>query len=101
MARVECELKERGLEPSGQAAHFVCVLSLAWPDGQCESFEGIVHGRLRFPPRGTKGFGYDPIFVADGHALSFGEMEPAAKHALSHRARAFARLIEACFAPAA
>lgn len=101
MARVERELKTRGLEPSGQQAHFVCALSLAWPDGHCESFEGIVHGRLRFPPRGTRGFGYDPIFVADGYAITFGEMEPAAKHAISHRARAFALLIEACFDGAA
>lgn len=98
MARVERELRARGLEPSGQPAHFVCALSLAWPDGHCESFEGKVHGRLTFPPRGSFGFGYDPIFIADGHDITFGEMAPAAKHAISHRARAFALLIEACFA---
>ena len=97
MDRVERELRARGLEPSGQPAHFVCALALAWPDGHCESFEGKVHGRLAFPPRGRNGFGYDPIFIADGHAITFGEMEPAAKHAISHRARAFAQLIEACF----
>ena len=97
MARVERELKARRLEPSGQKAHFVCALALAWPDGHCETFEGVVHGRLSFPPHGDHGFGYDPIFIADDHALTFGEMEPAAKHAISHRARAFALLIEACF----
>ena len=99
MTRVERAIAERGLEPGGQPAHFVCALSLAWPDGHCESFEGIVRGHLVFPPRGSQGFGYDPIFVADGHDISFGEMEAAAKHAISHRARAFALLIEACFAP--
>ncbi|MGD9538620.1 MAG: RdgB/HAM1 family non-canonical purine NTP pyrophosphatase [Alphaproteobacteria bacterium] len=98
MSRVEAELRARGLEPEGQPAHFVCALALAWPDGRCENFEGIVRGHLLFPPRGTQGFGYDPIFVADGHDITFGEMAPAAKHAISHRARAFALLIEACFA---
>jgi len=98
MARVERELRARGLEPEGQPAHFVCVLSLAWPGGHVENFEGIVHGRLSFPPRGGLGFGYDPIFLAEGETLTFGEMEPAKKHAMSHRARAFAQLIEACFA---
>ncbi|MBM3483062.1 MAG: RdgB/HAM1 family non-canonical purine NTP pyrophosphatase [Alphaproteobacteria bacterium] len=101
MDRVERELRARGLEPSGQQAHFVCALALAWPDGHCESFEGKVHGRLGFPRRGQNGFGYDPIFIADGHAITFGEMEPVAKHAISHRARAFAQLIEACFGTAA
>ncbi|MSO75210.1 MAG: RdgB/HAM1 family non-canonical purine NTP pyrophosphatase [Alphaproteobacteria bacterium] len=97
MARVERDLKARGLEPSGQKAHFVCALSLAWPDGHRESFEGMVHGQLVFPPRGKQGFGYDPIFVADGHTITFGEMNSEAKHAISHRARAFALMIEACF----
>ena len=73
-------------------AHFVCVLSLAWPDGRTESFEGKVHGHLEFPPRGEKGFGYDPIFVPHGHDITFAEMEPAKKHAMSHRADAFAKL---------
>ena len=80
-------------------ARFVCVLSLAWPDGHCESFEGTVEGTLAWPPRGDKGFGYDPIFVPRGHDITFGEMDPAAKHAISHRADAFAKLIAACFAP--
>ncbi|NNC46976.1 MAG: RdgB/HAM1 family non-canonical purine NTP pyrophosphatase [Sphingomonas sp.] len=74
-------------------AHFVCVLTLAWPDGRVESFEGKVLGHLEFPPRGDKGFGYDPIFVPYGHDITFGEMEPAKKHAISHRADAFAKLI--------
>ncbi|WP_265530112.1 RdgB/HAM1 family non-canonical purine NTP pyrophosphatase [Sphingomicrobium marinum] len=73
-------------------AHFVCVLTLAWPDGRVESFEGKVLGHLEFPPRGDKGFGYDPIFVPHGHDITFGEMDPAKKHAISHRADAFAKL---------
>lgn len=73
-------------------ARFVCVLSLAWPDGRVENFRGEVMGRLVWPPRGDKGFGYDPIFVADGETITFGEMEPDRKHAMSHRANAFAKL---------
>jgi XTP/dITP diphosphohydrolase len=79
-------------------AHFVCALSLCWPEGGCATFEGTVHGTLVWPPRGRRGFGYDPIFMADGHTVTFGEMEPAAKHAISHRADAFRKLIAACFA---
>jgi XTP/dITP diphosphohydrolase len=79
-------------------AYFACALTLAWPDGGCETFEGTVHGRLVWPPRGDRGFGYDPMFVPDGHAITFGEMDPAAKHAMSHRARAFRHLVAACFA---
>ena len=86
MARVEAELGDQDA-----AAYFVCVLSLAWPDGTVESYEGEVHGHLEFPPRGANGFGYDPIFVADGKTETFGEMDPAAKHAMSHRANAFAK----------
>jgi len=78
-------------------AHFACALALAWPDGHVETFEGAVHGRLAWPPRGDKGFGYDPMFVPDGHEITFGEMAPDDKHAISHRARAFAKLIAACF----
>ena len=78
-------------------AHFVCALALAWPDDHAEVFQGEVHGRIVWPPRGTRGFGYDPIFIAEGYDVTFGEMDPAAKHAISHRARAFAKLIEACF----
>ncbi len=73
-------------------ASFVSVLSLAWPDGHVVSFEGIVRGQLVFPPRGDRGFGYDPIFVPEGETETFGEMDPARKHAMSHRAVAFAKL---------
>jgi XTP/dITP diphosphohydrolase len=83
---------------SDRRAHFVCALSLCWPDGTCDTFEGTVHGTLVWPPRGERGFGYDPIFVPEGHAVTFGEMDPAAKHAISHRADAFRKLITACFA---
>lgn len=84
-------------DSADRRARFVCVLTLAWHDGHCESFEGTVAGTLVWPPRGDRGFGYDPIFVPDGHDVTFGEMEPAAKHAISHRADAFAKLIAACF----
>ena len=77
-------------------AHFACALALAWPsDGQAEAFEGRVDGKLVWPPRGDRGFGYDPMFVAARHEQTFGEMEPAEKHAISHRARAFEKLVEA------
>ena len=77
-------------------AHFVCALSIAWPnDGQCESFEGRVDGKLVWPPRGDRGFGYDPMFVAAGHEETFGEMNPEDKHRISHRARAFEKLVAA------
>lgn len=78
-------------------AWFVCVLCLAWPDGHTESFLGRVDGQLVWPPRGTHGFGYDPIFVPAGGTLTFGEMDAVAKHAISHRARAFAQLLASCF----
>lgn len=74
-------------------ARFVCVLSLAWPDGHVESFRGEVRGRLVWPPRGEKGFGYDPMFVADGEDVTFGEMDPDKKHGMSHRAAAFEKLM--------
>ena len=93
MARVESEL---GRE-ADRGAWFACVLALCWPDGHCETFVGRVDGTLVWPPRGDSGFGYDPMFVPDGHALSFGEMEADAKHAISHRADAFAKLTAACF----
>ena len=83
-----------------RSANFICALALAWPDGYCETFEGRVDGVLVWPPRGTRGFGYDPVFVAHGHALTFGEMAPEDKHALSHRACAFRKLVAACFEPA-
>jgi XTP/dITP diphosphohydrolase len=99
MARVERELKARGAAPPWWA-FFVSVLALARPDGALETFEGRVDGTLVFPPRGTAGFGYDPIFRPDGHDRTFGEMSAEEKHgipadgslALSHRARAFQKL---------
>ena len=97
MARIERELKERGLAREGATAYFVSALSLCWPDGHIENFEGNIHGALTFPPRGENGCGYDPIFVPDGYAITFGEMAPDDKHALSHRARAFEKLVAACF----
>lgn len=95
MADVERRLAQAGA-PAEPDAHFVCALALAWPDGHCEIFEGTVHGYLVFPPRGARGFGYDPAFVPRGGALTFGEMDPAEKDRISHRAAAFARLAEAC-----
>ena len=92
MARVEAELGDS----DDRAAHFLCALALAWPDGHCACFEGRVDGTLVWPPRGARGFGYDPIFLPDGEALTFGEMPPEKKHAMSHRARAFAQLVAAC-----
>ncbi|MCY7398322.1 MAG: RdgB/HAM1 family non-canonical purine NTP pyrophosphatase [Sphingomonas bacterium] len=94
MERVWREVEAAGPD-AGHDAHFVCALSLAWPDGAIESFEGKVHGTLIWPPRGNNGFGYDAMFVANGDTRSFGEIEPAEKHAVSHRAAAFAKLVEA------
>ncbi|MBT7643116.1 MAG: RdgB/HAM1 family non-canonical purine NTP pyrophosphatase [Rhodobiaceae bacterium] len=84
--------------PVSRTARFICALSLAWPDGHVESFEGTVEGTLVWPMRGKNGFGYDPIFLPLGGDLTFGEMAPEAKHAMSHRADAFTQLVEACFA---
>lgn len=80
-----------------RTAKFVCALALAWPDGHVETFQGEVEGVITWPPRGDMGFGYDPIFVPVGHAITFAEMDPAAKHAMSHRAVAFRQLVDACF----
>ncbi|MGD1956033.1 MAG: RdgB/HAM1 family non-canonical purine NTP pyrophosphatase [Sphingomonadales bacterium] len=96
MGKVHEALEEWGIPDTERQAHFTCALSLAWPDGHCETFEGKVYGQITWPARGDKGFGYDPIFIADGYDITFGEMEPADKHAISHRARAFAQLVEAC-----
>ena len=93
MRRVEDELEALGPDAS-RNAHFVCALALCWPDGACEWFEGRVDGVLVWPPRGDKGFGYDPMFVPDGRDLTFGEMDPAEKHRISHRADAFRKLVE-------
>ncbi|HUE79039.1 MAG TPA: RdgB/HAM1 family non-canonical purine NTP pyrophosphatase [Sphingomicrobium sp.] len=95
MEQVWTRLEEAGPDAS-RDAHFACALSLAWPnDGQIESFEGRVDGTLVWPPRGDQGFGYDPMFVPAGFDQTFGEMEPAEKHRISHRARAFEKLVEA------
>lgn len=95
MARVEEELQKTGSED--RRANFTCALALAEPGGACKVFEGKVFGNLVFPPRGTCGFGYDPIFVPDGFEQTFGEMDQAMKHSMSHRARAFEKLMLACY----
>jgi XTP/dITP diphosphohydrolase len=91
MARVEKELHEKGA--SDFSARFVCALSIAMPHGEIKSFEGEVRGKLTFPPRGNLGFGYDPIFIPDGWEQTFGEIDPHVKNAMSHRARAFEKLL--------
>jgi len=104
MARIDALLRERdATTPERRKAHFVSALCVAWPDGHVEEFEATVDGTLVYPPRGHKGFGYDPMFLPDGLALTFGEMTSDDKHGLppkgkglSHRARAFLRLAEAC-----
>jgi len=97
MRRLADELSARGAwQGQGPRANFTAVLCLAWPDAEVALFEGRVYGHLVWPPRGSKGFGYDPMFVADGCALTFGEMEPDAKHAISHRARAFREFARVC-----
>ncbi len=84
-------------QAGNRGAHFVAVLTLAWPDGHRETFRGEVHGTLVWPPRGDKGFGYDPMFLPEGETRTFGEIEPVTKHGMSHRARAFEKLVTACF----
>jgi XTP/dITP diphosphohydrolase len=104
MATIEEKLRERGAtSPDRRTAHFVSALCVAWPDGHVEGFEERVDGTLVWPPRGDQGFGYDPMFLPDGHARTFGEMSGEEKHGLpprgkglSHRARAFLKLAEAC-----
>jgi XTP/dITP diphosphohydrolase len=106
MENVEAKLHERGAtNPAQRGAHFVSALCVAWPDGHLEEFEGRVDGTIVWPPRGDKGFGYDPVFLPDGHGRTFGEMPGEEKHGLppqgkglSHRARAFLKLAEACLA---
>ena len=95
MAKVEERLEAAGA--TDLAAWFTCALAVAWPNGAAVVVEGRIDGTLSFPPRGDRGFGYDPIFVPDGGAASFGEMEPAVKDAMSHRAQAFAKLKAALF----
>jgi XTP/dITP diphosphohydrolase len=94
---IAMERVRRELGAKDPSAHFVCALALAWPDGEVEAVEGRVYGRLVFPPRGERGFGYDPIFIPDGHDITFAEMDPNDKHRMSHRADAFAQLVDRCF----
>lgn len=94
MRRVQESIEAAGPDAS-RNAHFVCALALCWPDGHSEWFEGRVDGTLVWPPRGDRGFGYDPMFVPTGRDLTFGEMDPAEKHAISHRADAFRKLVDA------
>jgi XTP/dITP diphosphohydrolase len=93
MARVHRELGDKD-----SSATFVSVLALAWPEGDEQLFRGEVCGALTWPPRGDNGFGYDPIFIPNGHAITFGEMAPEEKYAIDHRSRAFAKLVAASFA---
>ena len=93
MARVDEELGARGArEPRERKARFICSLCLAQPDGTLETFDGTVEGTIVWPPRGDHGFGYDPIFLPEGETMTFGEMDPERKHAMSHRANAFRKL---------
>jgi XTP/dITP diphosphohydrolase len=96
MTRIHDELRHKGLtdkDLATSAAKFVCALCIALPSGESKVFEGEVHGRLSFPPRGDHGFGYDPIFIADGMDQTFAEIDPVRKHAMSHRAKAFEKLL--------
>ena len=95
MDAVETALAKTGT--TDHSAEFICALAIVWPDGDVVCVEGRVKGQLLFPPRGTMGFGYDPIFQPNGHKISFGEMDPDTKHAISHRADAFAQLLSRCF----
>ena len=97
MGKVEGMLQERGPEVP-RAAAFHCVLALAWPEGESAVYEGRVAGSLAWPPRGTLGFGYDPVFVPAGMEQTFAELDPAEKHRISHRADAFAKLVAEQFA---
>ncbi|WP_062767330.1 RdgB/HAM1 family non-canonical purine NTP pyrophosphatase [Sphingopyxis terrae] len=96
MGKVEGLLAEQG-PGVDRSACFVCTLALAWPDGHAEIFEGRATGSLTWPPRGTLGFGYDPVFVPTGKSLTYAEIDPAEKHAISHRADAFAKLVAGVF----
>lgn len=97
MRKVADALTEIGPWKSGEPkANFISVLCLAWPDGEVTFYEGRIDGRLVWPPRGTNGFGYDPMFLADGETETFGEMEPKRKYSMSHRTRAFAHFKRAC-----
>ena len=92
MGKVEGLLAEQGPDVD-RSCHFACVLAIAWPDGTSVVYEGGAEGTITWPPRGTVGFGYDPVFVARGGTLTFAELDPAEKHRISHRADAFAKLV--------
>lgn len=92
MGKVEGMLQALGPE-ADRRAWFTCVLAIAWPDGECLTYEGRIDGAIVWPPRGGRGFGYDPVFVPEGRSETFGEMDPDEKHRISHRADAFARLV--------
>ena len=94
--RIAMQRVHRELADQDRTARFVAVLALAWPDGGLELFRGEVAGKLVWPPRGERGFGYDPMFVPEGGVATFGEIDPARKHRISHRARAFAKLVDGC-----
>ena len=96
-AKAMALVHERAGDAADRRAWFVAALCLAWPDGHTETFIGRVHGTMVWPPRGDRGFGYDPMFVPEGGTETFGEMDPVAKHAVSHRARAFAQVMRSCF----
>lgn len=96
MEKVEAKLAALGRDVD-RSAYFVCTLALVWPDGETLLFEGRAYGHLTWPPRGELGFGYDPVFVPEGHDLTFAQIPPEAKHAISHRAEAFAKLVAAVF----
>ena len=96
MRKVEDALAAQGPDVA-RDAHFICVLALAWPDGHVEWFEGRAEGRLTWPPRGTVGFGYDPVFVPAGYQQTYAELAPKQKHAISHRADAFRQLVATVF----
>ncbi len=98
MRNIEEKLQAIGATTADKRkAHFISVLAVTWPDGETRCYEGRVDGILTWPPRGTRGFGYDPMFLPEGANLTFGEMEPHAKHAISHRARAFRKLVDDLF----
>ncbi|MCT8158571.1 RdgB/HAM1 family non-canonical purine NTP pyrophosphatase [Pseudoruegeria sp. SHC-113] len=96
MAKVQAKLDEKQA-PSPRKGRFCCTLCLAWPDGHDEIFAGTVDGQLVWPMRGENGFGFDPMFLPNGEVETFGEMDPAKKHEMSHRADAFAKLVKGCF----
>jgi XTP/dITP diphosphohydrolase len=99
MRRIQEEFTKRGVPDTDQARHatFHCVLALAWPDGHVERFDGVLKGRIVWPPRGSGGHGYDPCFQPAGETRTNAEMAAEEKNAISHRGRAFAKLVEACF----